>query len=44
MNADPAIAALIGSCIILYVWQMLHPKQGTGSNGGGSILPPGKMG
>ena len=38
------IAALIGSCIILYVWQMLHPKQGTGSNGGGSILPPGKMG
>jgi len=22
------IAALVGSCAILFIWQMLHPKQG----------------
>ncbi len=22
------VAALAGSCVILYIWQMLHPRQG----------------
>ena len=36
------VAALIGSCVILVVWQMMHPIRRLPPRGSEEIFPPGR--
>ena len=37
------VAALVGSCVILYLWQMTHPNYAIPPRGSDEIFPPGRQ-